>query len=165
MTGEGRIDVAQVRVADGGGPALERGEECLPGFVEPPLGRVEDGEVVPRLRHVGMVSPKSFEDLDRFPDTPFVRPQNPVEQSAQRVAGIALEDGIEGRARLPVPLLGREGDRPIEGFAGGRGRGRGRERGQHRSQPQPEQHLSLRSHAALPPHRPDGTATAVVDGT
>ena len=103
------------------GPALKRGEERLPGFVEPPLGRVEDGEVVPRFRHVGMVSPKSFEDLDCFSDTPFVRPQDPVEQSAQRVTGISLEDGVKDRARLPVPLLGREGDRPIEGFAGERG--------------------------------------------
>ena len=113
---EARIYVAQVCVADGRRLESERGEQGLPGFVEPSLGGEEHGKVVPWLRHVGVVAPEPVEDLDRFAHAPLVRVQDSVEQASPRVQGIAREKRIERLPRFPVVLFIRQRNGTLEVF-------------------------------------------------
>ena len=103
--GKARVDIAQVGVRDSRWFDSERGEQGLPCFIEAPLGGLEHGEVVPWLRHVGMVAPEPIEYLDRLPRASLVCVQEPVEEPGPWVHGIALEEWLEHFPRFPVAFV------------------------------------------------------------
>ena len=136
-------------MAGGGGPALEGGEQGLPSLVDTPLGRVENGKVVPRLRHRGMVPAEPVEDLDGFLHPSLLRVQDPVQQSEPGMIGIACEQRIEHPPRFRKPVFGGERDDSFKVFIDGCGRGR-KDRRQHAEREQALLHRPIEPHNRLP---------------
>ena len=112
------VDVTKILVHDGGGMMFQCGKQGLARLIEPALHRVEHGEVVVRLVHVGMVLEERPEDIDGVAHPSRARIENSVQQAPLWMTGVAFQEGAEMLTCFRMAFFRRKRQRALEVFLG-----------------------------------------------
>ena len=86
-----QVNVTEIGVDDGIGPQRKCRHERLPRIIQPAELGVEDGKIVVRLEHCGMIVTKAFENGDRLDEFSFARIQDTLQEPHAGRVRLALD--------------------------------------------------------------------------